>query len=168
MTLHNPCRLFRAKDQDLEVQTPEAAVSSRTGGIVRMRGLPFSACVGDIVEFFKAIPTLDKDRVYFGYDGIGRPSGEAFICFTGTEGFNAAMKLHKNKMGSRYIELFASSGSEVHRVAKQRKLRVDKGDGGNRVLVAPKDVDIKPAVAPRVSAIRGVRDMRWLPAVQRM
>lgn len=124
-----------------------------------MRGLPFSACTREVVDFFKGVPALDRNRVYFGYDGTGRPSGEAYITFTTPEGFGAAMKLHKNKMGSRYIELFASSGSEVHRIAKQRKLRMDKGDGGNRVLVAPKDVEVKSTGAPRVSAIRGASEL---------
>lgn len=120
-----------------------------------MRGLPFSACSSDVISFFQAVPTLDRERIYFAYDGTGRPSGEAYAVFMGTDGFNAAMKLHKHKMGPRYIELFASSSSELQRLAKQKKLRADTGQGRTRALVATKDVELKSVAAPRMSAVRG-------------
>jgi hypothetical protein len=119
-----PCRLFKAKDQDLDTQPPEVTIPSKCS-VIRMRGLPFSACIGDILEFFKGIPSLDKDGVYLVYDS-GRPSGEAYIMFSSSEGCTAAMRLHKQKMGSRYIELFQSSSADVQRAAKQRKLRLCK------------------------------------------
>lgn len=135
-------RLFRAKDQDLEGPPPEATASHRssTGGVVRMRGLPFSACIGDVATFFRGLHSLDRERVYFAYDGTGRPSGEAYITFACADDFQTAMRLHKHKMGQRYIELFASSNADLQRVAKQRKLRLARGHGGPRVVVAPKDV----------------------------
>jgi hypothetical protein len=113
-----------------------------------MRGLPFSACAKDVVAFFKDLPSLDRERIYFAYDGTGRPSGEAYITLASAEDFQGAMLLHKNKMGSRYIELFASSASDMHRVAKQRKLRVAKGNG-SRVIVSPKDV-LSPTTKPMI------------------
>ena len=133
------------------------AAPARAGGVVRMRGLPFSACSSDVISFFQAVPTLEKERIYFSYDGTGRPSGEAYAVFSGTDGFNTAMKLHKHKMGPRYIELFASSSNELQRLAKQKKLRADTGQGRTtRALVATKDVELKSVAAPRVSAVRGV------------
>lgn len=105
-----------------------------------MRGLPFSACIGDVATFFRGLHSLDRERVYFAYDGTGRPSGEAYITFACADDFQTAMRLHKHKMGQRYIELFASSNADLQRVAKQRKLRLARGHGGPRVVVAPKDV----------------------------
>ena len=121
------CRLFKAKEQDLDTHQPEVSVPGKCS-VIRMRGLPFSACISDILDFFKGIPSLDKESVYLVYDS-GRPSGEAYIMFTSTEGCAAAMRLHKHKMGSRYIELFASSNADVQRAAKQRKLRLCKPEG---------------------------------------
>lgn len=97
--------------------------------MIRMRGLPFSACIGDILDFFKNVPALDTENIYFVYDSSGRPSGEAYISFLSSDACAAAMKLHKNKMGSRYIELFPSSSVDLQRAAKQRKLRLAKIDG---------------------------------------
>jgi hypothetical protein len=122
-----------------------------------MRGLPFSARVKEVLAFFKDIPSLDSERIYFAYDGTGRPSGEAYIILNSAEDFQAAMRLHENKMGSRYIELFASSTSDMHRVAKQRKLRVAKGNG-TRMIVSSKEVlcaTSKPTVVARPMIPRG-------------
>ena len=121
------CRLFKAKDQDLDSSLPEVSISGKCN-VIRMRGLPFSACIGDILDFFKNVPALDTENVYFVYDSSGRPSGEAYISFLSSDGCTAAMKLHKNKMGSRYIELFPSSTVDLQRAAKQRKLRLAKID----------------------------------------
>ena len=107
-----------------------------------MRGLPFSACIGDVASFFRGLSSLDKEHVYFAYDGTGRPSGEAYITFACTDDYQAAMRLHKRKMGQRYIELFASSTADLQRVAKQRKLRLAQDHGGPRIVVGPKDVAV--------------------------
>lgn len=109
-----------------------------------MRGLPFSACIGDILDFFKNVPALDTENVYFVYDSSGRPSGEAYISFLSSDACAAAMKLHKNKMGSRYIELFPSSSVDLQRAAKQRKLRLAKVDGTSaKAQVSTKHADLK-------------------------
>lgn len=138
------CRLFKAKEQDLDTHQPEVSVPGKCS-VIRMRGLPFSACIGDILDFFKGIPSLDKESVYLVYDS-GRPSGEAYIMFSNSEGCAAAMRLHKQKMGSRYIELFPSSNADVQRAAKQRKLRLCKPEG-----VTPRAVprDKAPSVEPK-------------------
>lgn len=157
------CRLFKAKEQDLDTHQPEVSVPGKCS-VVRMRGLPFSACISDILDFFKGIPSLDKESVYLVYDS-GRPSGEAYIMFASSEGCAAAMRLHKQKMGSRYIELFPSSNADVQRAAKQRKLRLCKPEG-----IVPKAVprektsstgeakSAKPAVAVTKGAAWSVKE----------
>lgn len=141
--LSTPCRLFKAKDQDLESSLPEVSISGKCN-VIRMRGLPFSACMGDILDFFKNIPALDTENIYFVYDSSGRPSGEAYISFLSSDACTTAMKLHKNKMGSRYIELFPSSSIDLQRAAKQRKLRLAKTDGSSvKAQVSNKHLDSK-------------------------
>eukprot|EP00892_Ulva_mutabilis_P010471 jgi/Ulvmu1/7797/UM004_0026.1 len=136
--------LFKAKDQDLDSSLPEVSISGKCN-VIRMRGLPFSACIGDILEFFKNVPALDTENVYFVYDSSGRPSGEAYISFVSSDACTAAMKLHKNKMGARYIELFPSSSVDLQRAAKQRKLRLAKADGTSAKAPIPaKLADSKP------------------------
>lgn len=140
---YTTCRLFKAKDQDLESSLPEVSISGKCN-VIRMRGLPFSACIGDILDFFKNVPALDTENIYFVYDSSGRPSGEAYISFLSSDACAAAMKLHKNKMGSRYIELFPSSSVDLQRAAKQRKLRLAKIDGTSaKAQLSAKHADSK-------------------------
>ena len=121
-------------------------------------GLPFSASAQDVSTFFKGVQRVDRSCVYFVYDDSGRPSGEAYVYFGSDDGVNAALKKHMSRMGSRYIEMFGSSAAEVTRVARQRKLRIERGDRGQRAtnIVSPKELDFAgPATKPQMSAVRG-------------
>ena len=80
-------------------------------GILRMRGLPFSATKDDISEFFKKYnPVLDS--IVLTYRSDGRATGEAYVGFESPEASKEAMELHKKSMGNRYIELFLSNKEE--------------------------------------------------------
>ncbi|XP_015875875.2 uncharacterized protein LOC107412588 isoform X1 [Ziziphus jujuba] len=81
-------------------------------GVLRLRGLPFSAGKDDIIEFFKDF-VLSKDSVHFTMNSEGRPTGEAFVEFANAEDSKAAMAKDRMTLGSRYIELFPSSHEEL-------------------------------------------------------
>ena len=78
-----------------------------------MRGLPFSAGKEDIIDFFKDF-VLSEDSVHVTFNSGGRATGEAFVGFASAEDSKAAMAKNRMTIGSRYIELFASSLDELN------------------------------------------------------
>ncbi|KAL2332889.1 hypothetical protein Fmac_014102 [Flemingia macrophylla] len=96
----------RAKSYD------EGKDSAEHTGVLRLRGLPFSASKDDIMEFFKDFG-LPEDSINIIMNSEGRPSGEAYVEFASAEDSKAAMVKDRMTLGSRYIELFPSSHSEM-------------------------------------------------------
>ncbi|XP_032220211.2 epithelial splicing regulatory protein 1 [Nematostella vectensis] len=99
-------------------------VSTNAEVIIRMRGLPFSTKAADVVRFFG-----DDVPVYRGEGGIlmvrgrnGKATGDAFVLFETEEHGRAALKKHREVLGSRYVELFRSSQSEVQQVLSSLSL----------------------------------------------
>lgn len=68
-------------------------------GVVRIRGLPFSARENDVRQFFQP---LDVRELLFARDGSGRPSGEAFITFDSVDDVEEAIKKHMCYLDRRY------------------------------------------------------------------
>ena len=86
------------------------------GHVVRLRGLPFTATLPDVLHFFRGVE-LAQDPAYavFTCAPDGRPSGEAFVEVASAQAQQSALQRHKQQMGSRYIELFpASKGDALH------------------------------------------------------
>uniref|UniRef100_A0A6N2L1Y7 RRM domain-containing protein n=2 Tax=Salix TaxID=40685 RepID=A0A6N2L1Y7_SALVM len=96
----------RAKSYD------EGKDSAEHTGVLRLRGLPFSAGKDDIMEFFKDF-VLSEDSIHITMNSEGRPTGEAFVEFANAEDSKAAMAKDRMTLGSRYIELFPSSVEEL-------------------------------------------------------
>ncbi|GAB4835223.1 hypothetical protein Ancab_000132 [Ancistrocladus abbreviatus] len=111
----------RAKPYD------EAKDLAEHTGILRLRGLPYSAAKDDIIDFFKDF-VLSEDKVHITYNSEGRPSGEAFVEFAGPEDSSVAMSKDRMTLGSRYIELFPSSQQEMEE-AVARGRRADSEGG---------------------------------------
>lgn len=76
-----------------------------------MRGLPFSSTKEDIANFFKEHKAIDESIV-LTYRSDGRATGEGYVAFETPDDAKEAMSLHRNTMGSRYIELFISNKEE--------------------------------------------------------
>lgn len=87
-------------------------------GVLRMRGLPFSADKLDIVTFFKDFAISD-DKVHLIANSEGRPAGEAFVEFASPEDSKAAMSKDRMSLGHRYIELFPASREELEEAASR-------------------------------------------------
>ncbi|KAJ9698005.1 hypothetical protein PVL29_007217 [Vitis rotundifolia] len=90
----------------------EGKESAEHTGVLRLRGLPFSASKEDILDFFKDFVLLE-DSIHMTVNSEGRPTGEAFVEFTNAEDSKAAMAKDRMTLGSRYIELFPSSLEEL-------------------------------------------------------
>uniref|UniRef100_A0A1D1Z988 G-rich sequence factor 1 n=2 Tax=Anthurium amnicola TaxID=1678845 RepID=A0A1D1Z988_9ARAE len=81
-------------------------------GVLRMRGLPFSAGKDDVLDFFKDFE-LSEESVHIVLNSDGRPTGEAFVEFPNAEDSKSAMVKDRMTLGSRYIELFPSTIKEM-------------------------------------------------------
>ncbi|VDN06641.1 unnamed protein product [Thelazia callipaeda] len=80
--------------------------------VVRLRGIPFSATDNDVKEFFDGLEVAD---VVIDKEPGGRPSGEAFVRFASKQHAEMALERNRNNMGSRYVEVFRSSGDELEK-----------------------------------------------------
>ncbi|KAL7595716.1 uncharacterized protein LOC111877496 [Lactuca sativa] len=94
-------------------------------GVVRLRGLPFSANREDVLEFFKDFE-LVEDSVYFTVNLEGRATGEAFVKFGSCEEAKGAMVMDGECLGSRYIELFPSTVEDWEDAAERGRANVPK------------------------------------------
>ncbi|KAK9123517.1 hypothetical protein Sjap_013119 [Stephania japonica] len=103
----NVQNLHRARSYD------DAKDSSEHTGVLRLRGLPFSAGKDDVLEFFKDYSLSSEDSIHIPVNMDGRPTGEAFVEFLSAEDSKNAMSKDRMSLGSRYIELFPSSHEEL-------------------------------------------------------
>lgn len=85
---------------------PGGGVENPNNSVIRMRGIPFSSLEGDVVEFFAQVSAKPARVHLIREDGIGRPSGMAFVEFSTEEESQSAMMCNRKNMGTRYIELF--------------------------------------------------------------
>lgn len=75
------------------------------GYVVKLRGLPWSATVEEILKFFRDSKVVGgKNGVHMTTSREGRPSGEAFVEFSTEEDLKQALKKDRDHMGNRYIE----------------------------------------------------------------
>ena len=99
-----------------------AAAAAEHTGVLKLRGLPFSATKDDIIGFFGGAGELEltplvHDSIHIVTSLDGRPSGVAFAEFQSPEEAKIAMARDRQSMGTRYVELFASSREEATRAA---------------------------------------------------
>ncbi|PAA58822.1 hypothetical protein BOX15_Mlig015426g2 [Macrostomum lignano] len=82
--------------------------------VIRMRGLPFDVTPETIVEFFEGCAVKDGQKgVHLTRDGLGRPSGEAYVEFDTVDDAKSAMQFDRKHIGKRYVELFPSNENEM-------------------------------------------------------
>ncbi|XP_063548019.1 heterogeneous nuclear ribonucleoprotein H2-like [Cydia strobilella] len=84
------------------------------GNIVKLRGLPFSTTVEDVLDFLSGVNVLNgKDGVHLTEVRPGRPSGECFVEVETPEDVDEALKKDKENMGKRYIEVFSTDRQDM-------------------------------------------------------
>eukprot|EP01087_Luapelamoeba_hula_P011645 TRINITY_DN3187_c0_g1_i1.p1 TRINITY_DN3187_c0_g1~~TRINITY_DN3187_c0_g1_i1.p1 ORF type:complete len:1507 (+),score=271.77 TRINITY_DN3187_c0_g1_i1:222-4742(+) len=88
-------------DQD-ESEDDDEEVVVEMGGIVRVKGLPWSATEEDIANFFDGL-SIDEDGICIALDFEGRPTGDALVSFTTRADANRALDRHMKYIGRRYI-----------------------------------------------------------------
>ncbi|XP_056317732.1 epithelial splicing regulatory protein 2 isoform X2 [Danio aesculapii] len=95
--------------------TPPFITTGSTRDCIRLRGLPYTAAIEDILEFMGE-HTIDikPHGVHMVLNQQGRPSGDAFIQMKSADrAFMVAQKCHKKMMKDRYVEVFQCSTEEM-------------------------------------------------------
>uniref|UniRef100_A0A671VGH8 Epithelial splicing regulatory protein 2 n=1 Tax=Sparus aurata TaxID=8175 RepID=A0A671VGH8_SPAAU len=89
--------------------------ASSTRDCVRLRGLPYTAGIEDILEFMgEHTVDIKPHGVHMVLNQQGRPSGDAFIQMKSSDkAFIVAQKCHKKTMKDRYVEVFQCSTEEM-------------------------------------------------------
>ena len=100
---------------------------SGSGGIMRLRGLPFNATPDLILQFFQGFE-IPKGvmGVHLILGPNGRPNGEAFVECASEEVADAALAKDHATIGTRYVEVFRATPEQMaqamQRVAKSNNL----------------------------------------------
>uniref|UniRef100_A0A3B3BZ51 Epithelial splicing regulatory protein 2 n=1 Tax=Oryzias melastigma TaxID=30732 RepID=A0A3B3BZ51_ORYME len=94
---------------------PFLPAATSTRDCVRLRGLPYTAGIEDILEFMgEHTVDIKPHGVHMVLNQQGRPSGDAFIQMKSADrAFMVAQKCHKKTMKDRYVEVFQCSTEEM-------------------------------------------------------
>eukprot|EP00931_Biecheleriopsis_adriatica_P065498 TRINITY_DN40019_c0_g1_i1.p1 TRINITY_DN40019_c0_g1~~TRINITY_DN40019_c0_g1_i1.p1 ORF type:complete len:1136 (+),score=222.43 TRINITY_DN40019_c0_g1_i1:72-3479(+) len=118
----NPSSVLRARIRDAEAAPPESTVDLGVGpdaSWVKMRGMPFSATLDDVLLFFEGFELI-HESVVFGVNRDGRRSGDCYVPFESEYmAKDAIQERDKQEMGGRYIELFPSTALEAQKASSQ-------------------------------------------------
>uniref|UniRef100_A0A8C5SGY8 Epithelial splicing regulatory protein 2 n=1 Tax=Laticauda laticaudata TaxID=8630 RepID=A0A8C5SGY8_LATLA len=98
------------------IPPPYTIAAGSVRDCVRLRGLPYTAGIDDILEFMgDATGDIKPHGVHMVLNQQGRPSGDAFIQMKSSDrAFLVAQKCHKKMMKDRYVEVFQCSGEEMN------------------------------------------------------
>jgi len=87
--------------------------------VIKVRGLPYEATALDLCKFFTDCKIKAGPRgIYFTLNDRKQPTGEAFIEMTSYRDVNSALRRHRDRMGSRYLEIFESRASILEKEIK--------------------------------------------------
>ena len=83
-------------------------------GVLRMRGLPYTATADEVLTFFGRPASLHLENVHLLRRADGRASGDAYVVFDSEDAASLAMQYDKQKLGSRWGDLFQSTKGELY------------------------------------------------------
>ncbi|CAH2040104.1 unnamed protein product, partial [Iphiclides podalirius] len=88
--------------------------SGDAGHIIKLRGLPFSTTVEDVLDFLRGVNVVNgKEGVHLTEVRPGRPSGECYVEVLDQIDVEEALKKDKENMGKRYIEVFSTDRQDM-------------------------------------------------------
>ncbi|GBF88809.1 hypothetical protein Rsub_01710 [Raphidocelis subcapitata] len=117
---HRYIEIFDASLPDLEAVRTILEESAPRGHCLRLRGLPFSAAAADVAAFLEGVALAEgPEAIVLTFTADGRPTGEAYVEVADEAAAAAAMAKHKERMGPRYIEVFASTKHDLLQAAQQ-------------------------------------------------
>lgn len=99
-------------------------------GVLRMRGLPFSASVDEVLEFLGSPSTLQRSNVHLMRRADGRASGDAYAVYETEAACVDALSRDKQKLGARWIDLFQSTKGELYCLMSLGGIQLSGGEGG--------------------------------------
>ena len=108
-------------------------VENNTSLVLRLRGIPYSASESQIETFFASNGvTIDPASIHIQIGMDGRPSGCAFVRSSTEDDLQRALKLRMAYMGSRYVELYRATESELTRslMHSRGESTLQRGGGG--------------------------------------
>ncbi|CAJ1069395.1 G-rich sequence factor 1 [Xyrichtys novacula] len=100
-------------NKDAEEILKRSIKTAAKGGMVRLRGLPYSCTETDIVKFFSGLDIV-QDGVTIVLDRRGRNSGRAVVHFATQEAADKALQRDRQSIGNRYIEVFPGRPDAVN------------------------------------------------------
>lgn len=87
--------------------------------IVQVKGLPWSCTTLDLLHFFAECRIREGERgIHLSVDGLGRPTGQAFIEVEHEEDVSKALEKHRQYLGPRYIEVSEVTNSDAEAILK--------------------------------------------------
>lgn len=84
--------------------------NSADAHFVKLRGLPYQATEQQIAGFFQPLPVV---AVQIAFNANGQPSGFGFVQLRTPDDASAALTRSNQVLGSRYVEVFRCSRSEM-------------------------------------------------------
>jgi len=96
--------------------------------VVRVRGLPYSCCGAEVLEFFSDHVNIVNGEagVHFTLTKEGRPSGEAYIELESDGDVAKAVKMDRQLLQGRYIEIFKSTSDEMDYVLEKAERQANQ------------------------------------------
>jgi heterogeneous nuclear ribonucleoprotein F/H len=117
--------VFESTEADLQAAKHLASDGLLPGHIVRLRGLPYAAREGDVRTFLTGAGVRLADvpnSIVIAQTAEGAPLGEAFAQLAEAADVGLALTRHKEVLGGRYIEVFASSRVKLFHAFQQTQI----------------------------------------------
>ncbi|XP_029115462.1 heterogeneous nuclear ribonucleoprotein F-like [Scleropages formosus] len=157
---HRYVEVQEVTDSDAENIVKASVQLPAADGVVKLRGLPFSCTVEDIVHFFEGLDIVGGG-VTLVFDAHGRNTGIAYVEFASQEMADQALQKDRERIGSRYIEIFPSRKSAIQ--SHFRSQRVSLTDYFNSEQVSDSDAEGLPKAPEQLPTNGGVVKIQGLP-----